>query len=60
MSDYPEGARTDYVQSLARGLAVLKSFNADNQAQTLSDVARATDLTRAAARRVLLTLLHLG
>jgi IclR family pca regulon transcriptional regulator len=60
VSDYPDGARTDYVQSLARGLSVLKSFNADNQAQTLSDVARATDLTRAAARRFLLTLAHLG
>lgn len=49
-----------YVQSFARGLAVLRSFGADAPAQTLSDVAARTGLTRAGARRILLTLLHLG
>ncbi|HCP76392.1 MAG TPA: IclR family transcriptional regulator, partial [Pusillimonas sp.] len=49
-----------YVQSFARGLAVLKSFGADSPAQTLSDVAARTGLTRAGARRILHTLRALG
>lgn len=48
-----------YVQSFARGLAVLRSFGSDAPAQTLSEVAERTGLTRAGARRILLTLLHL-
>lgn len=49
-----------YVQSFARGLAVLRSFGADAPRQTLSEVAERTQLTRAGARRILHTLLHLG
>jgi len=49
-----------FVQSFARGLAVLRCFGADAPAQTLTDVAERTGLTRAGARRILLTLLHLG
>ena len=49
-----------YVQSLARGLAVIRAFDADAPALSLSDVARRTGLTRAAARRFLLTLVELG
>lgn len=49
-----------YVQSFARGLAVLRSFGAEAPAQTLSDVAARTGLTRAGARRILHTLLALG
>jgi IclR family transcriptional regulator, pca regulon regulatory protein len=49
-----------YVQSLARGLSVLRAFGHDSAELTLSDVARRTDLTRAAARRFLLTLADLG
>ncbi len=49
-----------YVQSFARGLAVLRSFGADAPQQTLSEVAERTQLTRAGARRILHTLLHLG
>ncbi len=49
-----------YVQSFARGLSVIRSFNAERQAQTLTDVAEATGLTRAGARRILLTLHTLG
>ncbi len=49
-----------HVQSLGRGLAVIESFDADNEAVTLSDVARRTGLTRATARRFLLTLVDLG
>jgi IclR family pca regulon transcriptional regulator len=50
----------DFVQSLERGLAVLRSFDADHPAATLSDVARRTGLTRAGARRLLRTLGTLG
>lgn len=50
----PDGST--YVQSLARGLAVIRAFGAATPRLSLSDVARATDLTRASARRFLLTL----
>jgi IclR family transcriptional regulator, pca regulon regulatory protein len=49
----------DFVQSLERGLAVLKAFDVDNPAMTLSEAAARTGMTRAAARRFLLTLVHL-
>ena len=49
-----------HVQSLDRGLAVIRAFGESAPALTLSEVARATDLTRAAARRFLLTLADLG
>ncbi|HEY3924343.1 MAG TPA: IclR family transcriptional regulator C-terminal domain-containing protein [Acidothermaceae bacterium] len=48
-----------FVQSLQRGLAVIRVFGADRPEMTLSDVARETGLTRAAARRFLLTLVDL-
>jgi len=51
---------SDFVQSLQRGLAVIRAFDANNPALSLSDVARATGLARAAARRFLLTLVELG
>jgi len=51
---------SDFVQSLERGLAVIKAFDETRRELTLSDVARATGLTRAAARRFLLTLIDLG
>jgi IclR family pca regulon transcriptional regulator len=49
-----------YVQSFARGLEVIRSFSADAPQQTLSEVAVRTGLTRAGARRILLTLQTLG
>ena len=49
-----------YVQSFARGLAVLRSFGADAPAQTLSTAAARSGMTRAGARRILLTLQQLG
>ncbi|NKQ54139.1 IclR family transcriptional regulator [Amycolatopsis sp. K13G38] len=49
-----------HVQSLERGLAVIKAFSAGAPELTLSDVAKVTGLTRAAARRFLLTLVDLG
>ena len=50
----------DFVQSLERGLAVIRSFDADRPEQTLSEVAASAGVTRAAARRFLLTLADLG
>ncbi|WP_250037251.1 IclR family transcriptional regulator domain-containing protein [Paractinoplanes maris] len=49
-----------HVQSLERGLAVIRAFDARRPELTLSEVARICDLTRAAARRFLLTLADLG
>ena len=49
-----------FVQSLERGLAVIRAFDAHHRELTLSEVARICDLTRAAARRFLLTLTDLG
>lgn len=59
--DLPTEKPSDsYVQSFARGLSVIRAFNAERPAQTLSEVAEATGLTRAGARRILLTLVSLG
>jgi IclR family transcriptional regulator, pca regulon regulatory protein len=60
MAETGEGRNPDYVQSLERGLAVIRAFGAESPELRLSDVARATGLTRAAARRFLLTLVKLG
>jgi IclR family pca regulon transcriptional regulator len=53
------GSRS-FVQSLERGLAVIRALNRPGAGQTLSEVARETDLPRAAVRRFLLTLETLG
>jgi len=50
----------EFVQSLERGLAVIRAFDGEHPQLTLSEVARRTGLTRAAARRFLLTLVELG
>ncbi len=50
----------DYVQSLARGLAVLRTFDRDLPRMSLAAVAARSGLSRAAARRLVLTLQHLG
>jgi IclR family pca regulon transcriptional regulator len=49
-----------YVESLARGLAVIRAFREQSDRLTLADVARITGLSRAAVRRSLLTLEALG
>jgi IclR family pca regulon transcriptional regulator len=54
----PEGR--DYVNSLANGLEVIRAFSRAKPTMTLSEVAQQTDLTRAAARRFLLTLVREG
>ncbi len=49
-----------YVQSFARGLQVITCFSAEAPEQTLTEVATRSGLTRAGARRILLTLQTLG
>ncbi|QUN26172.1 IclR family transcriptional regulator [Cupriavidus sp. KK10] len=56
----PEKPSDSYVQSFARGLSVIRAFNAQHPAQTLTEIAQASGLTRAGARRILLTLVGLG
>lgn len=56
-----DGGNTgEIVQAFARGLAVIRAFDAQNRSLTLSDVARRADVTRAAAGRFLRTLEALG
>ncbi|MFB7892260.1 IclR family transcriptional regulator C-terminal domain-containing protein [Microbacterium sp. NPDC056044] len=54
------GRAGDTVQSLVRGLAVIRAFDAEHPELTLSDVARRAGITRAAAGRFLRTLEELG
>ncbi|MPY36414.1 helix-turn-helix domain-containing protein [Streptomyces adustus] len=50
----------DFVESLARGLTVLTAFGEGRARLTLTEVAKATGLARATARRALITYEHLG
>ncbi len=50
----------EHVQSLERGLAVLRAFDKEHPAMTLADVAKVAGLTRATSRRLLHTLVTLG
>lgn len=50
----------EYMATLARGLAVLGAFGSERPTMTVSEAATASGLTRAAARRALLTLADLG
>ena len=49
-----------YVQSFARGLQVIRAFGSARPRMTLSEVAANSGMTRAGARRILLTLQALG
>ncbi|MBE7368337.1 IclR family transcriptional regulator domain-containing protein [Ramlibacter pallidus] len=53
-------AKADYVAGIAKGLAVLESFDTQRQRLNATLAAERAGLTRAAARRHLLTLAHLG
>ncbi|WP_330349324.1 IclR family transcriptional regulator domain-containing protein [Streptomyces sp. NBC_00582] len=50
----------EFIESLARGLTVLTAFGEGRAELTLAEVARATGLARATARRALITYEHLG
>ncbi|MGH3758076.1 IclR family transcriptional regulator domain-containing protein [Actinophytocola sp.] len=54
------GSGSDFVQSLERGLSVIRAFDHEHPELTLSEVAASTGVTRAVARRFLLTLASLG
>lgn len=56
----PDTRAPHFVQSFARGLSVIAVFGEAGDALTLSEVARAATMTRATARRFLLTLVDLG
>src|SRR3954453_21859142 len=53
-------AERDFVQSLARGLTVIRALPRPGSGATLTEVAGDAGLSRAAARRFLLTLQELG
>lgn len=55
-----EGSDRDYVNSFARGLEVIRVFSRHRPRMTLSEVAQATEMTRATVRRFLLTLVREG
>jgi IclR family pca regulon transcriptional regulator len=50
----------EFIQSLDRGLSVIRAFSNERDMLSLADVARLTNLSRAAVRRSLLTLEALG
>lgn len=50
----------DFVSALERGLAVMRAFDQEQPTLSVSDIAAATQMTRAAARRHLITLERLG
>src|SRR3954454_16917398 len=54
------GSGPDFVESLARGLDVLRCFDESRREMSLAEVAAATGLARPTARRLLLTLEELG
>jgi len=58
----PNGAaqRSELVQSLSRGLAIIRSFDRDRPSMTLSQVGARTGVSRAVARRFLHTLANDG
>lgn len=60
MSSKASDGNKDYAQTFARGLDVIRAFDADHPRMTLSEVAGRTGLTRAATRRFLLTLVAEG
>lgn len=55
-----EDRPVEFVEALAKGLAILESFGADNADMSLSEIARRVGLSPAAARRSLITLKTLG
>ncbi|NOJ49042.1 IclR family transcriptional regulator domain-containing protein [Bradyrhizobium archetypum] len=59
-ADADNRGATDFIESLDRGLRVLEIFGGSRQPMTLSDLAKAAELPRATARRILFTLERAG
>lgn len=55
-----ENTGPDFVEALARGLDVIRSFGAHHRPMSLSEIATGASLARPTARRILLTLERLG
>lgn len=53
-------AKADFIEGMAKGMAVLESFDTERQRLNATQAAERAGLTRAAARRHLLTLAYLG
>ncbi|HYP85807.1 IclR family transcriptional regulator domain-containing protein [Variovorax sp.] len=53
-------AKADFIEGIAKGMAVLESFDTQRQRLNATLAAERAGITRAAARRHLLTLAHLG
>jgi IclR family pca regulon transcriptional regulator len=61
MATHPKDiAPDDFIAGMAKGMAVLESFDTERQRLNATQAAERAGLTRAAARRHLLTLAHLG
>ncbi|WP_430789586.1 IclR family transcriptional regulator domain-containing protein [Actinoplanes sp. G11-F43] len=60
MTDIGRGAGPDFIEALARGLDVLRSFRPGTPSMTLSEIAGQTGLARPTVRRILITLESLG
>lgn len=56
----PQAGNPDFVLSLARGLRVIESFEGHQDGRTIVEITQSTGLSRAAIRRILLTLEQLG
>jgi len=56
----PGPSRRDLVGGLEKGLLVIEAFDQDRSRLSIAEVAQRAGLSRAAARRYLLTLAHLG
>ena len=60
MTETGRGAGPDFIEALARGLDVLRSFRPGQPTMTLADIATLTYLARPTVRRILITLEALG
>ena len=58
--DHTQPAQRDLVAGLEKGLQVIAAFDQERSRLSIAEVAERTGLTRAAARRYLITLTHLG
>jgi IclR family pca regulon transcriptional regulator len=60
VTDTARGAGPDFIEALARGLDVVRSFRPGRSSMTLSEIAGLTGLARHTVRRILITLESLG
>jgi IclR family pca regulon transcriptional regulator len=60
MEPLERSERREFVEALARGIEVIRAFDTMHMAMSVSEVASRTGLARPTARRLLITLEHLG